>query len=243
MAWNFLRNPARTLGLSAARSPYRDDQAAATKDMAALRPAFQNIQNRGTGIVNTFLPQQVGAGQNLLDYYRGGPDEAGMNASNATSLQGMDNGYRAAGARIKSLGARSGADVTGAQVNLESGNIANNFRAQQMIAQRKAAEVERFKRGALTTAGQMTGQGAGFESAGLRGHEALDGHLFASYGNLAAQDEAQKAATFNRIMQFVQTGGQVAAAASGTPMPSRGVSAPSSAWSPDPNAPYQAGWN
>lgn len=216
----------KMLGLEAPRSAHRQTQATALKSMEARKPSYATIQSRGSGIVGKFLPQQVQTTQNLADYYKAGPDMAGINASNATALRTMDNGFAAGAARLKALGARTGADTTGAMANLETSRVAAAFPVQQQMDARRMAEIERFKRGAAMTTGQMAGQGMGMEMQGLQGGQSLDNQIYGTAGNLAAADEAQKAATFQRIMSFVQQAGQMAGGASGgrsktAPAPSR----------------------
>ena len=205
----------KMLGLEAPRSSFRNNQSAALKSMEARQPAYSTIQNRGSGIVGRFLPQQIDATQSLADYYKAGPDDAGLNASNASALRTMDSGYAAGAARLKALGARTGADTSGAMANLEAGRVAASFPIQQSIAARRQAEVERFKRGSATTTGQMAGQGMGMELQGLQGGQGLDSQIYGAAGNLAAAEEAQKQATFQRIMSFVQQAGQMAGGAYG----------------------------
>jgi hypothetical protein len=211
-----LPNFKRMLGLEAPSSPYRKDQASALTSMQSRQPAYKAVQQRGTAMVGQFQPQLVSTGQDLLDYYKAGPDEGGMNAEDATALRTQDTGYAQAGARLKALGARTGADTGGALAALESGRVASAFPIQQALATKRRAERERFRRGAVTTSGQLAGQGAGIEAQGLQGGQALDSSIFGTAGNLAAADEAQKAATFNRIMSFVQMAGQAAGGASGS---------------------------
>ena len=138
-----------------------------------------------------------------------------MNAANASALRTQDNGYAAAGARLRALGARTGADTSGAVATLEGNHVASAFPIQQSMAARRQAEIERFKRGALTTAGHLAGQGAGIEAQGLQGGQAMDAHLFNTAGQLASADEARKQATYQRIMAFAQQAGQIAGGASG----------------------------
>jgi hypothetical protein len=203
------------LGLEAPQSPFRNNQSAALKSMEARKPLYSNIQKRGTGVVNQFLPQQVQTGQELADYYKAGPDDAGLNASNASALRTLDSGYAAGSARLKALGKRTGADTTGAMANLEAGRVAASFPIQQGIATRRQAETERFKRGAMITTGQMAGQGMGMELQGLQGGQALDGQVFGTAGSLATADEARKQATYQRLMAFAQQAGQMAGGAFG----------------------------
>lgn len=205
----------KALGLEVSASPQRKTQEAALTSMQTRQPMYRTIQQRGTGVVNQFLPQQVQAGQELTDYYKAGPDEAGMNATNATGLRTVDNGYAAAGARLKALGARTGADTTGAVATLEGNRAASAMPIQQSIAARRQAEIERFKRGAVTTTGQLTGMGSGMEMQGLQGGQGLDNQIFSTAGNLAAAEEARKAATQQRLMGFIQQGAQVAGGAYG----------------------------
>lgn len=208
-------NLAGFFGLNAPKSQYRQNQAGALTNLEATRPAYQAIRNRGTGMVNQFAPQQTQAAQELVNYYKAGPDAAGLNASNALALRGASNGYAAAQARLKALGARTGADTTGATIALQSKQAASAFPMLEQIAARKQAETERFKRGYLGVTGQLTGEGANTERYGLQGGQALEGQIYGQAGNLAAADEAQKAATFNRIMSFVQGAGQIAGGAGG----------------------------
>lgn len=204
---------AKMLGLEVSASPLRKNQAAALTSMEARRPQFRTIQQRGTGVVNQFLPQQVQTGQELLNYYKGGPDEAGMNADNATALRTLDNGYAAAGARLRAMGARTGADTTGAATTLETNRVAAAFPIQQSIATRRAAEKERFKRGAVTTAGQISDVGRSIEMQGLQGGQSLDGQIMGAAGSLAQADEARRQATLQRIVNFAQQAGQIAGGA------------------------------
>jgi len=208
-------NLGKALGLEVSPSPQRKTQQAALTSMQARQPAYKTIQQRGTGVVNQFLPQQVQTGQDLLSYFKAGPDQAGMNAEDATALRTVDNGYAAAGARLKALGARTGADTSGAVATLEGNRAATAAPIKMNLAARRRGETERFKRGAVTTAGQLTGMGSGMEMQGLQGGQGLDNQIFSTAGNLAAAEEARKAATQQRLMGFIQQGAQVAGGAYG----------------------------
>jgi hypothetical protein len=216
----------KALGLEAPKSKFRDTQAAVLPRMQARQPLYRGIQQRGTAQVGQFHPQQVQTGQQLVDYYKAGPDAAGLNASNATALRTQDNGYLQAGARLRALGARTGADTSGAQATLESSRVAGAFPIQQSMTARRLGEIERFKRGAMLTTGQLAGQGAATEAQGLQGGQALDGQIFGTAGQLAQIEEARRQATLQRILAFAQQAGQLAGGAYGGGGGGRGVAQP-----------------
>jgi hypothetical protein len=203
-------NLGKMLGLATPTSKYRTDQAKSLTNIQGLRPAVSNIRQRGTDMVGKFLPQQLRSGQDLLDYYRRGPDAAGMSATNTQAVQGLDKGFASGLARLKTLGARSGADTTGAAANLMQNRAVAGINAQQQLAARRASEEERFRRGALATSGQLAGQGMGIEGQGIGQELGLENQIYGMSGNLAQAEEVNRAATMQRIMQFAQMAGQAA---------------------------------
>ncbi len=205
--WNLLKNPGRAIFGSAPRSQYRTQQADATKSIATLRPSYQALSQRGQAGQATTAPLRSAAFGSAMNYLQSPAHENQHDALTLGRNQSrIQQGNQAGQARLVSNLRRaglSGGAAAGAMGNLEGAQL------QQEGAMNTNLAMDRMNRDRSNTMGAyQLARGEdeayqGMDMRGLSGQAGLLNQEFNQYGNMAAQEEAAKAAHQQRTMGLI----------------------------------------
>jgi hypothetical protein len=200
-------NILKTLGLSASRSGFRDNQEEATKNLAGLRPQFKTMQARGTGLVNEFQPQQRAAGQSLINFYNQGPQS--LAAMRKRALTGTEDRFNNLAAQTTNRSALTGSDPTATLALLGAKKVQAQLGAGTDFDLQSQGLLERYKQGAMSAAGSLASQGLQQEGAGLSGGMNLENDLYGRYGDMAGADEARQNSGRQMVAGLIGTAAQL----------------------------------
>jgi hypothetical protein len=200
-------NILKTFGLSASRSGFRDNQEEATKNLAGLRPQFKTMQARGTGLVNEFQPQQRAAGQSLINFYNQGPQS--LAAMRKRALTGTEDRFNNLAAQTANRSALTGSDPTATLALLGAKKVQAQLGAGTDFDLQSQGLLERYKQGAMSTAGSLASQGLQQEGAGLSGGMNLENDLYGRYGDMAGADEARQNSGRQMVAGLIGTAAQL----------------------------------
>lgn len=218
MAWNFLKNPGRTLFGSAPRSGYRDQQAEFARNLGNLSGAYQNRLARSQEGVQRFDPMYQAAVRTRLGYLQEQPFAYEQDALTLGRAAGdISRQYGEAQSNVARMLAQRGLGgglEAGTLANLEGARMGQRAAAQYNTALARIAARNAAQQEAVQLVGGARGMYSGEEMGNLAGLQGLYGQGFEMYGGMAGAEEAARAAHQQRILGMIQ---QAATMAAGNP--------------------------
>jgi hypothetical protein len=208
MAWNFLKNPGRTLFGSAPRSGYRDQQAEFARNLGNLSGAYQNRLARSQEGVQRFDPMYQAAVRTRLGYLQEQPFASEQDALTLGRAAGdISRQYGEAQSNVARMLAQRGLGgglEAGTLANLEGARMGQRAAAQYNTALARIAARNAAQQEAVQLAGGARGMYSGEEMGNLAGLQGLYGQGFEMYGGMAGAEEAARAAHQQRILGMIQ---------------------------------------